>query len=200
MSRLTPFETELCERIQALDMDASHTGWRATAEFLAQPEIAEWLIARSLRTPYSHLDGYMDRFWLLNPYDFDALKDGRELPSARIHHILRADLDPHPHDHPWEARTIILKGWYIEERLDPKTGQTFRCMRSEGDTVELNFGEYHRIVEVSEGGVWTLFITKQYQGTWGFLVDGQKVPYRKYLATPKPGRSGMPAATVEGGA
>jgi hypothetical protein len=29
--------------------------------------------------------------------------------------------------------------------------------------------------------VWTLFITWRYQGTWGFDVDGSKVPWREYL-------------------
>lgn len=53
--------------------------------------------------------------------------------------------------------------------------------RTAGYTGRLLFGEYHRIIEVSDGGVWTLFITWKYQGTWGFLVDGVKVPYRKYL-------------------
>jgi hypothetical protein len=157
------------------------------------------LIERALKTPYTHLEGYMERFWLLNPYDFDAPKGARELPSARIHHILRKDLDQYCHDHPWDARTVILKGWYVEERLMPDGSlQTFR--RQPGDTAPLNFGEYHRIVEVSEGGVWTLFITYRYQGTWGFLVDGKKVPYREYLASPKPGRSGTPATTAAAGA
>jgi hypothetical protein len=32
-----------------------------------------------------------------------------------------------------------------------------------------------------EGGAWTIFITGKYRGTWGFLVDGAKVQWRKYL-------------------
>lgn len=194
MKPLTATELELCERITALGDD-----WEATATFLAQPAIADWLIARSLQTPYRHLDGYMERYWLLNPYDFSAPKGGRERPSARIHHILRRDLDDHPHDHPWAARTVILKGWYVEERL-LADGGTCKYLRHAGDTATLALGEYHRITEVSEGGVWTLFITHQYQGTWGFRVDGKKVPYKEYLASPKPGRDGMPASTAAAGA
>lgn len=57
--------------------------------------------------------------------------------------------------------------------------------RRPGDTVRLSFGEYHRIDSVSNGGVFTLFISGPYQGTWGFLVDGIKVPWKKYSATPE---------------
>lgn len=39
----------------------------------------------------------------------------------------------------------------------------------------------HRISEVSEGGVYTLFISGKWRGVWGFLVDGVKVPWKKYL-------------------
>lgn len=164
------------------------------ASLLADPDVVEWLIERSKRTPYIHLPGYMERDWVFNPYltheekqqleaEGKPLPPSSERPSGRIHHILRKDADRHKHDHPWDAQTIILKGWYLEERLMPD-GATQEFLRTAGDTASLNFGEYHRIVDVSEGGVWTLFITHKYQGTWGFLVDGQKVPYRQYLNIP----------------
>jgi len=197
MKPLTTTEIELCERILALE--SGRYGWPTVAKALAEPEIADWLIERSFKTPYTHLDGYMERFWLLNPYDLSAPRGERELPSARIHHILRADLDDVPHDHPWDARIVILQGWYVEERLMPD-GSLQQFCRMPGDTAPLNFGEYHRIVEVSEGGVWTLFITYQYKGTWGFLVDGKKVPWREYLASPKPGCSGTPGIAAAAGA
>lgn len=37
------------------------------------------------------------------------------------------------------------------------------------------------IVEVSDGGVWTFFIMGQKKHTWGFLVDGVKIPYYTYF-------------------
>lgn len=42
------------------------------------------------------------------------------------------------------------------------------------------FGEYHRIDTISEGGVWTLFLTWRFQGDWGYLVDGHKVAHGAY--------------------
>jgi hypothetical protein len=166
-------------------MSPLNTFWHLTARaIVAHPRLVQWLIQRAQRTPYQHItsaDGssvYMGRWWLFNPYPHGSDGDGRRwawLPSVRIHHIMRADQDRDHHDHPWNARTIILKGYYIEER----EGQRFD--RIPGDTARLNFGQYHRIAEVSVGGVWTLFICGKKRGTWGFLVDGAKVPWREYL-------------------
>lgn len=185
----------------------------ALAKILARPSVANWLINRALRTPYSHLPSnedpsYMRRYWLFNPYDRIDLPLARTelyltrfdwLPwSFRIHHIVREDRDRHLHDHPWNARTFILSGWYTEERLvklaakyydeldnpaygPPGQDTTETFFRRAGDTATLRFGEYHAVKEVSEGGVWTLFVTSRYQGTWGFLVNGFKVPYREYF-------------------
>lgn len=176
--------------------------WRFLAKLLARPAIATWLINRAQRTPYFHImsaDGqemYMGRWWLFNPYDRDTYNPGYWwCPwSVRIHHIMRADNDRDLHDHPWNARTIILRGSYTEQRLidpgDPVLDQlslppsaqaTEYIDRKPGCTATLRFGEYHRIDSVSDGGVYTLFISGPKQGTWGFLVNGVKVPWRKYL-------------------
>ena len=160
--------------------------WRIIAKVLARPAIADWLIARAKLTPYQHImsaDGtemYMGRWWLFNPYSRETHKPALWwCPwSFRIHHIMRPDEDRGLHDHPWNARTIILRGWYTEQRLlqpdDPvlhqllvkasELRQSFDAAfqateyidRRPGDTARLNHGEYHRIDQVSPGGVITL--------------------------------------------
>ncbi len=188
--------------------------WHAIAWLATRPRITLWLMQRAQRTPYTHItsaDGqhlYMGRWWLFNPYGRG--EDGEQtparfawLPSVRIHHICRADQDRDLHDHPWNARTIILRGWYEEERYAPpfdkdpvrermlKNNPGAACLlvarhqRCAGYTGRLLFGQYHRISQVSEGGVWTLFITGRKRGTWGFDVDGVKVPWRQYLGIDK---------------
>lgn len=181
--------------------------WRLVAKLLARPAIADWLIARAKLTEYQHImsaDGtemYMGRWWLFNPYSRETHRPALWwCPwSFRIHHIMRPDEDRDLHDHPWNARTIILRGWYTEERLDLATsvdmltpgrpllwlpGDEIRKLatsqRNPGDTARLNHGEYHRIDQVSPGGVITLFITSKWRGDWGFLVNGVKVPWRTY--------------------
>lgn len=152
------------------------------AKLLARPIVADWIITRAQLTPYHHIadpngDIYMYRWWLFNPYPTKGWR--ALLPSVRVHRIMREDRDGHMHDHPWNARTVILRGWYTEVRAE-RDGN-FVYARVEGDTVPLRFGEYHRIAHVAEGGAYTLFITGKKRGTWGFLVDGVKVPWRKYL-------------------
>lgn len=179
--------------------------WGLIAHIASKPAVANWLISRSKRTPYSPItsrdgaDLYMDRHWLFNPYTQDANGNAGParwswLPSIRVHQILSADDDVHMHDHPWNARTIVLRGWYTEERpYDGRaTDQPIRMrqdgsmreefLRRQGYTGRVLFGQYHRISRVPPGdGVFTLWFTWKYRGTWGFLVEGKKVPWRIYL-------------------
>lgn len=165
--------------------------WWALAQILAKPRIAEWIIRRAQRTPYMHIlspDGrttYMWRWWLLNPYNRKTQKPRWScLPfSVRVHHIARPDYDEHPHDHPWDARSIVLKGWYQELRLTEGAISSFMApfIRVAGTTATLEHNAYHQIKEVGPSGAVTLFITWKYQGMWGFLVDGVKIPWRAYL-------------------
>lgn len=170
--------------------------WRAVANIVTRPNIRYALVQRAERTPYTDItsadgtDVYMRRWWLFNPYGKDANGDPTParwtwLPSIRIHWILRADQDRDLHDHPWNARTIVLSGWYAEERPfdSPSPGWTSTVLktRQSGYTGRLLFNQYHRIAAVSPGGVMTMFFTWRKRGTWGFLVDGKKVPWREYL-------------------
>lgn len=178
--------------------------WRLVAKLLARPAVAAWLIIRAQRTPYLHImsaDGtemYMGRWWLFNPYSRETHKPALWwFPwSFRVHHIMRHDEDRDLHDHPWNARTIILRGWYVEQRLldsehpvlsglnVPSGAQATEYIDlCAGDTARLNHGEYHRIDQISPGGVYTLFITSKRRGDWGFLVNGVKVPWRTYTGT-----------------
>lgn len=164
--------------------------WRILAWVVTRQPIRWWLITRALQVPYTHIykdqagqqDLYMGRWWLFNPDQepppgAPTLRRYAWLPiSVRVHHIVRPDGDRHLHDHPWNARTIILDGWYLEQREDG-----YCRVRLPGDTASLGFGEFHRINAVCpERGATTLFITGRYRGAWGFRVDGEKVPAQLY--------------------
>jgi len=185
--------------------------WKIIAWIVARPRIANWLIQRAMKTPYQHIlspdhsEVYMYRFWLFNGYLTQAQKDrykaeGKKLPwrfpySIRLHRIMVPDLARHKHDHPSRSRSIILKGWYDEERLEyqppcagmdwsmlPEAYHTFGYHRAQGSTAVLELGEFHNITRVPDGGVWTMFITgPRAKEDWGYLVDGKKVSFREYV-------------------
>lgn len=189
--------------------------WKAIAWLVSRPWIATALIRFSQLRPFSEIRNqagvlYMSRWWVFNPYPTSSQNRRRwNLPiSIRVHHIVRPDDDRAMHDHPWNARTIILRGWYVEKRPSDleKAGlsdQTIGVIneaieagkyevaeyftRRPGDTATLRVGEYHTITDVSEGGVYTLFISGKWRADWGFLVNGVKVWWRTYLyGTPDP--------------
>ena len=164
--------------------------YKIIAKILSYPFIHTYLINKAGKTPYTHIYGekdgelYMERYWLFNPFlKVEGRRSFKWFPlSIRIHKIMKEDNDRHLHDHPWNARTFILKGWYQELRPYVNTPNVVSLSQLKaGDTARLNFGEYHRISEVCEEGAYTMFVTGRYQGTWGFLVKGVKIKYREYL-------------------
>lgn len=175
--------------------------WKAVAWLVTRESICNWLIAKAICNPWYGIEGIMERYWIFNPY-FEKDGNGGEetkrskfwdiLPTIRLHYIYGADTDPHLHDHPWDCRTIILRGWYIErvENIehdpmipDSDSNRPTRCfLRGEGFTRPFNTLDWHKIELVPMGhGTWTMFITWKYQGPWGFLVDGKKMLSRDYF-------------------
>lgn len=92
------------------------------------------------------------------------------LPAFRmqLHRFLRSDPDG-LHDHPWGwARSIVLSGWYQEERRDRTR------VRKAGNTYGMTGDTFHRVhLPLGSREVWTLFFHGPYVKHWGFL---QPVP------------------------
>lgn len=126
-------------------------------------KLIDWLINHAKKTPYFHLEGYMERYWLIKP--------SRWLPfSIRLHHILRSDDDRHLHDHPWSYCTIILRGGYTEIR------ERSQRWYGPGSVLFRGWKGFHRLVVPDGQTTWTLFMMGPYKHRWGF-----KVPYNEYL-------------------
>lgn len=139
---------------------------------------ADKLIERARKTPYFHLPGYMERFWLI-PYN-------RFNVAARVHHILRSDDDRAFHDHPWPYITIILRGGYTEVTpIWDKSGiykGIKRKYHKAGSILFRGAKTWHRLEVTKERTAWTLFITFKKKQSWGFLPEpDMKVHYKKYL-------------------
>jgi hypothetical protein len=115
----------------------------------------------AFRHPYRDIGNYMGRWWVIPGL-------------VRLHHIKRPDRGD-LHDHPGNWTTRVLSGWYIELDIYGKTH-----LRAAGDTVSRKAHEFHKIVDVSPGGCWTLFSMPRRINRWGFLVGGVKMPYKQY--------------------
>lgn len=159
--------------------------------------IANLLIARAKRTPYFHLPGYMNRWWLV-PYRAEGSQSGAGCEAAswrspltwllqrfdvavRVHEILRSDEGRDPHDHPWPYLTVILKGGYWEERYNEAGDLLSTKWHGPGSVLWRPANSWHRLTLPDGAIATTLFITGRYCNGWGFNVDGTKVPYKTYL-------------------
>ena len=158
--------------------------WNFIARLLARPAVIDWLAARANANRDSDItkDGevYMARGWVFNPYNRTTRR--RQywwLPvSLRLHDIRLPDSDRHLHDHPWQARSLILRGGYAEQLAD----RPEPIVRWEGTSVKISHNRFHKITEVAAGGALTLVVLGRYRGDWGFWVGYRKVPHAEYLA------------------
>lgn len=156
------------------------------------------LVGNAKNTPYFHLDGYMDRWWL-------APHDNEDKVSARIHQILRSDTDVAMHDHPWSSISIVLDGGYWEvlplsQDQHPARDALFHQVvwRAPGDVVQRRASDRHKILLPEGKSAWSLFIMGQWEKDWGFYDAEQGFMYwRDYLrdyttstsSDPAPGES-----------
>jgi hypothetical protein len=101
--------------------------------------------------------------------------------AVRVHHILRSDEGRDPHDHPWPYLTVILRGGYWERRYDDLGGHISTKWHGPGSVLYRPANSWHRLDLLEGQTTWTLFCTGRYAQSWGFNVDGRKVPYKQYL-------------------
>lgn len=142
--------------------------------------LVDRLIARAMRTPYFHLDGYLRRYWLL-PYN-------RFGYAARIHQFVSGDRDRDLHNHPWPYVSVILRGGYFEHTLDGE-----RRWHGPGSVLVRPANSFHRIElwrmpDNTQEPCWTLFLTgpkrndtEPENSCWGFMVGDVYVPADVYL-------------------
>lgn len=95
--------------------------------------------------------------------------------NVYLHRFLRSDDDRALHDHPWNNRSWVLSGEYVEHLQDGST-----VTRFEGDVVERHAIEAHR-VELVTGPAVTLFFTGPIIRSWGFYCPKGWVPWRQFV-------------------
>lgn len=90
------------------------------------------------------------------------------LGGIYLHFIYREDLDPVPHDHPWEFWRIVLRGAYVEHFFDwPASGRWVARVQRRWRIGRFRTDQAHRIVGVEPGTV-SLVVTGPKKRVWGF--------------------------------
>lgn len=143
---------------------------------------------------------YLRRFYLFKSKRFNVF----------LHHIMRSDDDPDPHDHPWQFWALILKGGYVNEgwRFSPNgradfvlppvqlpdhlnlpmpmqiygTRQKLPDQRVRvGQIVHRAANHVHRVILEDGKPSWSLVVTGRDDRDWGFVKNDRWIFWRAYL-------------------
>ncbi len=125
---------------------------------------------------------YMQRFFLWRN------RNGNKY----LHHFLRSDDDPDPHNHPYDFTSIILSGGYIDEwyvydnHRNPKL-EGPRHYKVKKWTIQRRMANHtHRVHLIGNKKPWTLVFTGPLIQPWGFVKpDGTWIYWKKYLKEQK---------------
>jgi hypothetical protein len=100
-----------------------------------------------------------------------------------IHRIYEHDRDIHLHTHPWNFKTVVLSGGYVEQYL----GKDLFCEPQEFTRVRRPFSYasgdrnyYHKILEITNGPVTTLFFTFGRHQPWYYSVGDTQIESEEY--------------------
>lgn len=99
-----------------------------------------------------------------------------------VHWILTPDAEPYLHDHPVTFLSLILRGWYTEERLVGAFGQLELRRHRWWNFIRARRDDKHCIIRVPSGGATTLCLMGPKRQEWGFTVNGEWVYWKDYYA------------------
>lgn len=85
-----------------------------------------------------------------------------------LHRIGTPDSRPTLHDHPWNFTAFVLRGGYIERRLDPMTMQVNESHRIRFVN-RMRTHDAHAITRLFRVPTWTLVLVGARRRTWGYF-------------------------------
>ena len=94
--------------------------------------------------------------------------------SIWLHAIYKADQDKHLHNHPWDFKSLVLKGSYLEQT------EKGIIKQHPGKFNSRNGESYHKILELLSPVVYTLFFVSPIKREWGYNVDGKFIDHITY--------------------
>lgn len=120
-------------------------------------------------------ENYLRRWWVVprNP-----------LCNVYLHEINKSDDDRAFHDHPWDNRTLILHGGYIEHT------PAGSIVRKAGDVIDRTAESLHRLEVIPGQRAITLFMTGPAVREWGFACPQGWVHWRDFTNPEDTGQVG----------
>lgn len=127
---------------------------------------ARWVVMGRFEVPDYDGDGlYLTRWRIIQTPWF----------GLYLHRMTGPDPRPTLHDHPWNFLSIVLRGGYIERRLDPLTmvvNEAHRIRRVN----RMRTHDAHSIRRLLRVPTWTLLFVGARRRTWGYVEsDGSPV-------------------------
>jgi hypothetical protein len=132
------------------------------------PYINRWMLARKNFVPeYDNGRGAMHGLF------------PSEMENLYLHAYARGDQEA-PHCHPWSNASLVIRGYYDEERYGDNETELISLTRCRaGDIILRPPSSIHAIVNVSDDCL-TLFATSKKERDWGYYENGKFIPALSY--------------------
>lgn len=98
--------------------------------------------------------------------------------NVYLHSLKRSD-DDTLHDHPWDNRSVVIQGSYIEH-MQGMGRSVVSFTRQAGDVIERSARTLHRLETVPGVETISLFITGPALREWGFMCGHGWVHWKDY--------------------
>lgn len=98
-----------------------------------------------------------------------------------LHAIFTPDGDWHPHNHPFNFVSLILKGGYDEQVQDLHGDVSALIRHRRWSFHKMGRDAYHRILGIYGVPIWTLVFIGRRSQEWGFATEHGYMPSRDYF-------------------
>ena len=145
-------------------------------DYATLEDMAAWAAGVMIRQPdFIVGENYLRRWFVVprNPFT-----------NVYLHEFRRSDDDRALHDHPWNNRSFVIAGQYIEHTPEGS------FLRSPGDTLTRDATDRHRIELIDGSPCVTLFTTGPKIRDWGFYCPPGSVPWQQFTDPANYGKVG----------
>lgn len=125
---------------------------------LAQQRSARWAFMEKFVIPSFDDDSIYLTRWRIVQTPWAALY---------LHRLTAPDSRPTLHDHPWKFLAVVLRGGYVERRLNPTTMTVTEAHRVRWVN-HMRTHDAHAILTLTRNPTWTLLFVGKRERTWGY--------------------------------